>query len=91
MKQIYNFEQAQPPMLNENMLLMEIERRKLRLQTALLAFSSALMLSAMILLGIFTCERYPGIAFSCFVYAIISATGGSILSVVFTRKGGISV
>ena len=29
MKQIYNFEQCNPPVLNENIIRSEIERRKL--------------------------------------------------------------
>ena len=36
MKQIYNFEQHRPPILNENMIRAEIDRRKLHLQTTLL-------------------------------------------------------
>ena len=43
MKQIYNFEQHKPPVLNENMLRAELERRRLRWQTALLALAGILL------------------------------------------------
>lgn len=88
MKQIYNFEQVQPPVLNESMIRLEMEKRRLRLQIILLAVAAILMLIAVILLGLFACKSYPWISLFCFAYALITATGGSIMAVVFTRKGG---
>lgn len=88
MKQIYRFEQAQPPVLNERMIQLEIDRRRLRLQTALLAFSAALLPVVMILLGFVAFGAYPWIALFCFLHALVSATGGGVLAVVFTCKGG---
>ena len=46
MNQIYNFEQHKPPVLNENMLRAELERRRLRWQTALVAVAGTLLLIA---------------------------------------------
>ena len=89
MKQIYNFEQKAPPALNENMLREEAKKRRLRLQTALAAVSGILMLTVVILLGILVYGRYPYLALFCFLYALFSATGGSVMAVVFTRKGGL--
>lgn len=40
MKQIYNFEQAQPPVLNERMIRLQLEKRRLHFQTALIALAS---------------------------------------------------
>ena len=88
MKQIYNFEQVQPPVLNERIIRSKIEKRRLHLQTALVALSAILLLAVMILLGIFAYETYPWIALFCFLYALVSATGGSALAIVFSRKGG---
>ena len=89
MKQIYNFEQKSPPSLNENMLRAETEKRRLRLQTSLVAVSGILLLAVVVLLGILVYGSYPYLAFLCFLYAIVSATGGSIMAVIFTRKGGL--
>lgn len=88
MKQIYNFEQAQPPVLNESMIRAEMEKRRLRLQTTLLAVAAILLLVTVTLLGFFVYESYPRIALFCFTYTVVSATGGSVIAVVFTRKGG---
>ena len=91
MKQIYNFEQVQPPVLNENLIREEIEKRRLRLQTALLALAGILLLVVIILLGFFVYKSYPWIALLCFVYAMVSTTGGGIMAIVFTRKEGFFV
>lgn len=88
MKQIYNFEQAQPPVVNESIIRLEMEKRRLRLQTALLVVSAVLLMVVMILLGIFAYGSYPWITLFCFTYTVISATSGGIMAVIFTRKGG---
>ena len=51
MKQIYDFGRRTPPGLNEKMLLAELERRKLRLQTTLAVLGGFLLLIASVLLG----------------------------------------
>lgn len=91
MKQIYNFEQMQPPVLNESRIRAEMEKRKLRLQTTLLAAAAILLLITVILLGHLVYESYPWIALFCFTYTVVSATGGGVIAVVFTRKGGFFV
>lgn len=89
MKQIYNFEQKAPPALNENMLRAEAEKRRLRLQTALVAVSGILLLAVVVLLGLLVYGRYPYLTLLCFLYVLVSVTGGSVMAVVFTRKGGL--
>ena len=88
MKQIYDFEQYQPPVLNENMLRAEMERRRLRWQTALIAVAGILMQVVLVALGLFVQFDYPVITVICFGYVVMSTTGGSVLAVVCTRKGG---
>lgn len=91
MNQIYNFEQHKPPVLNENMLRAELERRRLRWQTALIAVASILIQVFLILLGLVTKNEYPIITVLCLIYAVFSATGGSVLAVVYNRKGGLTL
>lgn len=88
MKQIYNFEQHKPPVLNENMLHAELERRRLRWQTALIAVSGILLLIVTALIGYLVLEDYPWITVLCLAYVLFSATGGSVLAIVVTKKGG---
>ena len=89
MKQIYNFEQYKPPVLNENMLRAELERRRLRWQTALLALAGILLLIVTAMLGFLVLEDYPWITALCLAYILFSATGGSVLAIVVTKKGGV--
>ena len=51
MKQIYDFEQRTPPVLNEQMLRAELERRKLRIQTAVAVLAGFLLMIAAVLWG----------------------------------------
>lgn len=88
MKQIYNFEQAQPPVLNERIIRLQLEKRRLHFQTALIAFAAILFVAAMILLGFSVYETYPWFTLFCFLYALTSTTCGGVLAIIFTRKGG---
>lgn len=90
MKQIYNFEGATPPVLNEHMLRAELEKRTVQKQTTLVALGSILLLMVMAVLGIATYQLYPWLTAICLIYIIISVTGGSIIAVACTRKGGIN-
>lgn len=89
MKQIYNFEQYTPPVLNENLLLAEKERRKLRWQTALIALAGILMQVAVLMFGFSVIHIYPALTLLSIVYAAVSSTGAGVLTVVYTRKGGV--
>ena len=88
MKQIYNFEQAQPPVLNERLIRLQLEKRRLHFQTALIALAAILIVAAMFLLGVSAYETYPWFTLFCFLYALTSITCGGALAIIFTRKGG---
>ena len=91
MKQIYEFEKNNPPALNESMLRNKMEQRKLRLQTALIAFASILIQAVLVMLGFFTFEEYRFLSAICIIYVILSTTGGGVLAIVYTRKGGLTI
>lgn len=88
MNQIYNFEQHKPPVLNENMLRAELERRRLRWQTALVAVAGTLLLIAAAMLGFLVLEDYPWITALCLAYVLFSATGGSVWPLLLLKNGG---
>lgn len=90
MKQIYNFERHNPPVLNENMLRAELERRRLRWQTALLALAGILLQVVIVLFGYSAIDWYPWISAICFGYVIITTTGCGVIAVTYSRKGGIT-
>lgn len=89
MKMIYNFEQHTPPVLNENMLRSELEKRRLRKQTMLLAIAGILVQIALVMFGLWTAETYPLITVISFGYVVTSIVGGSVIALVYTRKGGL--
>lgn len=91
MNQIYNFEQHKPPVLNENMLRAELERRRLRWQTALIAVAGILIQVLLILVGLVTKDEHPMITAACLIYVVLSTTGGSVLAIVYARKGGLTL
>lgn len=88
MKQIYNFERHAPPVLDENMLRCELERRKLQWQTTLFALAGILLQIVAALFGVSAVDWYPWLSAICFGYVIVSMTGGAVVAVVYSRKGG---
>lgn len=87
MNRIYNFEQHDPPILNENMIRREIERRRLRLQTGLLLLAGILLQIVVGLLGYSAIDWYPKVSLFCFSYIVISTMGCVIVAVAYHRKG----
>lgn len=87
MKQIYDFEQRTPPVLNEQMLRAELERRKLRIQTAVAVLAGFLLMISAVLLGYSAIDWYPVLSLLSFGYIITAATGG-VIAIVYSRKGG---
>lgn len=90
MRQIYDFEQYVPPVLNEAMLRHELERRQLRKQIILLALAVVLSQTATVLSGVLVRELLPVVSTVCFGYTAISAAGSVVIAVVYSyrKKGG---
>lgn len=90
MRQIYDFEQYVPPVLNEAMLRHELERRQLRRQIILLALAVVLLQAATVLFGVLVREFQPVVSTFCFGYTAISAAGSVVIAVVYSyrKKGG---
>lgn len=85
-KMIFDFETAYPPILNQRTLERELERRKIHLQTTLLAVAALFMELSLILAGILLRTEFPVFTAVCFGYVICSSAGGGILAVVFHIK-----
>lgn len=89
MKQIYDFEQQNPPVLNEAMLRNELERRKLRRQTALLFVAGLLLQFIAVFVGYSAIDWYPWLTVLCLGYVVVSVTGAGVVAAAYTRKGGL--
>lgn len=88
MKQIYDFDRYFPPVLNENMLRGELEKRRKKRQIILLAVGGVLFEIAALLIGVLTRESYPVVALACLCHVVISSAGSGVIAVVYAQKGG---
>lgn len=87
MKQIYNFEQHTPPVLNERMLQAELEKRTLRQQVSLFALSSSLLQFAIVLFVLSMATIYPLLFIVCLCYVFTAITGDIVIVYIYTQKG----
>ena len=90
MKQTFDFEQFDPPILNENILRRELEKRAERRRTVLLAIAGALFEAVFILLGLLCWNTTPALTLAGIGLAIVSAVGSGVIAIVYTQKGGAS-
>lgn len=86
MRQIYDFERTRPPVLTQKQLRTETERRKLCRQTTLLAVSAVLMVLCLLLSALLLIPVNFAAAILCGIYAAVSLTGSSVLTIVFIQK-----
>lgn len=89
MRQSYDFERFDPPVLNEKMLRRELERREQRRQTILLAAAGALLEALFVLLGLLCWDAAPVLSAGCVCFAVVSAAGSGAITIVYTQKGGV--
>lgn len=83
MRQIYDFEVVNPPVLTESMLQEVLERKKLQRQTAAVALAGLLMQLSMLVLGAACYPVSPLLAWMTVGYSIISLSGGGVVALVF--------
>lgn len=88
MQQIYNFDGAKAPILNENMLKLEQSRRENRRMALLFALAAAIFVALVIWFAAAIADYAPITAIVCVVYAAASALGGSAAAIVYAQKGG---
>lgn len=91
MNQIYNFEGARPPVLNENLLRAERERRKIRLQTVLCTIAVFVVMLCIVVFAKIIAEFTPVAALVCIGYVTISIIGSGTAAIVYAQKGGAKI
>ena len=87
MNQIYNFEQYEPPIINENMIKARLEKKRVIRNAAIVAVAGVLLQMITLVLGILAYSQYPIITFLCVTYVVVSMVGGSVISIVYSKKG----
>lgn len=88
MKQIYSFEQENPPVLSESLLRAKLERRRLHRQTALLAAGGILLQLVILALGLFTRDLAPLLTLFCVGMVLVSAAGSGTIAILYAQKRG---
>ena len=87
-KQIYDFAGAAPPVLTEHRLKAAAAKKRRDRETLILTAAGLLFQLAALLLGFAALDWYPLLALSCFGYVLVSATGGGVIAIIYSRKGG---
>lgn len=90
MKQTFDFEQFDPPILNENILRRELEKRAERRRTILLTIAGALFQAVFVLLGLLCWSTAPTLALACIGFAIVSMVGSGVITIIYAQRGGAS-
>lgn len=86
MKQIYDFEAVEPPLLNESILRQKAKQKQTDRQIALLAAASILSLLVVTLLGLAAAPFYPTLAFLFFAYVIMTAVGSGVAAIIYSER-----
>lgn len=89
MKQIYNFENTSPPILNENIIRNKIQKKKKTKKLALFVLASCLIQASVLLFGYTFAEQYPYLEVLSLFYIAMSLTCGGVVAVLYGRKGGL--
>ena len=88
MKQTFDFEQFDPPILNENILRRKLEKRAERRRTVLLTVAGALFQAVFVLLGLLCWSTAPALALACVGFAIVSVVGSGVITIIYAQRGG---
>ena len=90
MKQTFDFERFDPPVLNENILRRELEKRAERRRTVLLVVTGALFHAVFILLGLLYWDAVPALTLTLIGAAIVSMVGSGVVTIIYAQRGGAS-
>lgn len=91
MKQIYDFERGTPPVLSEESLREELNKREKKKQVTLFAIAGFLFQVALLFFGYLAFNAYPIITAICIAYVVISIAVSLAITVIHTQKGGIKL
>jgi len=86
MNPIYDFEAVRPPVLTEEALRAEADRRKVRRQTLILTLAALATQVILVILGGLLYETQPFLALVCLGYVCLSVAGGGLAALVCTKE-----
>lgn len=86
MTQIYRFDDIKPPAVSEETLRVEIERRKMKRQTALLALAGILAEVCLLITAFILQPINAVLSMILIAYVLVAMSGGGVIAIVFTHK-----
>ncbi len=88
--QIYDFEQYEPPIINEKILEEKLEKKKTTRNATIVAIAGFLMQFLVLTLSFVVYYKMPLLTVLCIMYVIISIIGSSVISIIYSKKGVIT-
>lgn len=86
MKTIYRFEDAKPPFVSEKTLRAELERRRLRCLSALVAVAGLLAELCLLFAAALLFPENAALSYACTAYVLLALSGGGVVALLFYRK-----
>jgi hypothetical protein len=86
LKQIYCFDGNQPPAISEKTLQAEIERRKMKRQTALLVLAGMLAEVCLLIAALLLQPVNAALSMIFIAYVCVAMSGGGVIALVFIHK-----
>ncbi|MBR5949025.1 MAG: hypothetical protein IKZ82_10360 [Clostridia bacterium] len=86
MRNIYDFEAENPPVLNENMLLERLEKKRTKRLALLLVFAYLPVYASAALLAVRAYKTNPVLAHICIAFIAFSALGSLLCAAAFSIK-----
>ena len=86
MKQIYHFDSVQPPALSEKTLNAELERRKIRRYTTILASAGVLVNVCLVVMAVVFYPINIYLSIACICYTFIAICGGGVIAAIYTNS-----
>ena len=86
MKNIYDFEAENPPVLNENMLRDALKKRRTKRLAALLVFAYLPVYASAALLAVRAYKTAPMLTHICIAFIVFSALGSLLCAAAFSMK-----
>ena len=86
MRQIYRFDEIRPPAASEKTLRVEIDRRKMKRQTALLALAGVLVEMCLLITALILLPVNRVLSMICITYVCVAMSGSGVIAIVYVNK-----
>ena len=86
MTQFYDFSAHRPPILTQETLRAEADRRRVRRQTLILTLAALATQGILVVLGLMLAPTQPLAALACLGYVCLSVSGGGLAALIVQKE-----